>query len=65
MATNTEEESVSTSPPSKGNSHIVSFEEASSWTELTKENLIDRIKGLVYGQAIGDAIGTECASVIV
>lgn len=27
------------------------------WSKLSKDDVIDRVKGILYGQAIGDAIG--------
>ena len=56
-----ESSSSATAPPVTGPpSHIVQ----ESWTTLTRDQLIDKIKGLIYGQAIGDAIGEEAKGMI-
>lgn len=28
-----------------------------NWSELPKDEIVDRVKGVIYGQAIGDAFG--------
>lgn len=40
------------------NDHVFS----ESWSKLTREDIIDRVKGVVYGQAIGDALGMTSES---
>lgn len=38
---------------STGNAHVF----AENWSKLSKEEIVDRVRGMIYGQAIGDALG--------
>lgn len=42
-------------PPPSSTSHVYH----KGWSTLSKEEIVDRIKGVIYGQAIGDAFGEE------
>lgn len=48
-----EGETAAISPGNDSSAHVYS----QSWSKLEKEEIVNRIKGMIYGQAIGDALG--------